>query len=129
MAIEDIVLNSLTEGSIDVSGVISASSADDAADTSSSLSGATDSVGTSLGYSVISSDVNVYYNDQVYEEQDGDGDETTFLEENVGLIVGVTVGAIVVIAIVIFVVYKYKKKTSEGQLADESEIDVKGAKQ
>ena len=50
-------------------GSISSSNANDASSKSSTLSSASDSIGSSIGYNVISSSVNVYYDDQVYVEE------------------------------------------------------------
>ena len=63
--IDDIVINSLAEGSVAVGGAISASSSSNAQQTSSSLTNSLNN----LGYDVVSSDIGVYYNDAVYNEQ------------------------------------------------------------
>lgn len=44
------------------------------------------------------------------------------------MIVGVTVGCLIVVAIIVFAVYKYKKKKGEQMLANESEIVEVGRK-
>ena len=58
-----------------------------------------------LGFTVLSSSVDIYYDDGVYNNG-----ETPVAEDNLGLIIGASVGGVVLIAIIVLVIYKCKNK-------------------
>ena len=106
------------EGSTTVQGSVSSESEEEASSLSSSLQENSDD----LGYNVISSNVDVYYDNSLIDGKDIPEEEG---EIPVGLIVGVVVGGIAVIVIVSVVVYKYRKnkEASLQQINDRSELD------
>lgn len=110
----DIVLNSITEGSTQVQGSISSTNANSANQNSQTLS---QQLGSNLPYEVVSSDIDVYYDDQRYAEDNNgnDGeDNSDVLPSDLGVVIGAAVGGVVVIAVVIgIVVWRIKKKKAE----------------
>ena len=94
-----IIINDVSEGSTDVDGVISVTDEDEANSNVDTLENNLDG----LGYDVLSSSINVYYDDEVYNP-------ATEEELPLGIIIGCSVGGAVLIGIIIFIVYKVKSK-------------------
>ena len=94
-----IIINDVSEGSTDVDGVISVTDEDEANSNVDTLENNLDG----LGYGVLSSSINVYYDDEVYNP-------ATEEELPLGIIIGCSVGGAVLIGIIIFIVYKVKSK-------------------
>ena len=94
-----IIINDVSEGSTDVDGVISVTDEDEANSNVDSLQNNLDG----LGYDVLESSINVYYDDEVYNP-------ATEEELPLGIIIGCSVGGAVLIGIIIFIVYKVKSK-------------------
>ena len=109
--VDFIVITDLIEGSTDISGVVSASDENEANANADSLASA------ELGYTVLSSSINVYYDDELYEPTEED-------EVPLGLIIGCSVGGVVLIGIIIFVVYKVKQRNAKiGQELGEQSVN------
>lgn len=106
------------EGSTVIGGSISTSSQAQATSLQSNM-------GTTVpGYTVLSSSASVYYGDAQYTapEEAKANNQTT----NVGLIVGVVVGGVALIAIVSFLIYKFKIKKQQTSIKEEdTDIIVK----
>ena len=122
----DIVLNSITEGSTQVQGSISSTNANSANQNSQTLS---QQLGSNLPYEVVSSDIDVYYDDQRYAEDNNgnDGeDNSDVLPSDLGVVIGAAVGGVVVIAVVVgIVIWRIKKKKAEAVTnLEDSEINM-----
>ena len=116
--LDEIFIFALSEGSTVVDGQVSSDSSSDASSKSNKLSSNSDS----LGYSVLESSIDVYYDGQTYTEDDDDG---SILDDvPLGAIIGGAVGGVVLIVIIVLVVYKCRNKSPEVQINDESELDI-----
>lgn len=117
-----IILNALTEGSSVVGGSVSASSQSQAQTLSSGMQGA------SFSYPILSSSVGIYYDDQKQDEDKDDDDDDGGKNGRpapIGAIVGGTVGGLVAIGIVAFIVYKVKKaKAANNQVSDQDSVSL-----
>ena len=94
----DIVLNTVAAGSVEVGGEVSSESEEEASQASQTLT----SNSNNLGYTVTSSSFDVYYDGAAYTVEESSSGVP------IGLIVGCSVGGIVLIAIIIGIVYKVK---------------------
>ena len=106
----DIVLNTVAAGSVEVGGEVSSESEEEASQASQTLT----SNSNNLGYTVTSSSFDVYYDGAAYTVEESSSGVP------IGLIVGCSVGGIVLIAIIIGIVYKvkYSKKQNTIQVED-----------
>ena len=102
--IDLIFINELYEGSTAVEGSISSQNSQEAQERTSLLS----SNEENLGFEVLSSSVNVYYDDSLYVEDDEE-EEKPEDEVPIGAIVGGVLGGLLVIGIIILIVYRYRK--------------------
>jgi len=68
---------------------------------------------------MLSSSVDVYYDGQTYVPE-----ESTQNNNNLGLILGLTIGGVVLIIIIIVVVYKCKKSSEDIKIEDSSDIQI-----
>ena len=94
----DIVLNTVAAGSVEVGGEVSSESEEEASQASQTLT----SNSNNLGYTVTSSSFDVYYDGAAYTVEESSSGVS------IGLIVGCSVGGVVLIAIIIGIVYKVK---------------------
>ena len=94
-----IFINNLYEGSTTIEGSVSSENLAEAKQCSATLQENEDN----LGFEVLSSNINVYYDDSFYEEEEEEA------EVPVGAIVGGVLGGLVVIGIIVFLVYRYRK--------------------
>ena len=111
------LINSVTEGSTQVSVGISSENEEQATQNSQTISNNE----ASLPLSVLSSNVDVYYNDKLIQKST---EETAAVSSsNMGVIIGAAVGAVVVIAVAIFACYKYKtRKNAALKIGDSNQI-------
>ena len=96
-------IDELIEGSVEAGGSISTTE-----DTSSGMAETLTANTGNLGFPVLSSSVDIYYDDGVYNS----GETPVVAEDNLGLIIGASVGGVVLIAIIVLVIYKCKNKGS-----------------
>ena len=107
--IDLIFINELYEGSTAVEGSISSQNSQEAQERTSLLS----SNEENLGFEVLSSSVNVYYDDSLYVEDDEE-EEKPEDEVPIGAIAGGAAGGLLVIGLILFFMCRYRRK----QLAD-----------
>ena len=120
---DNIAITQLREGSTVADLTISANSPQQATSVQSQL-------GSVSGIGLIAVSANVFYGDSQYTAPPSNPEQqpepAKAAATNVGLIVGVVVGGVVLIAVVTFLIYKFKcKKPEQIKIEDESAIVAK----
>ena len=113
----NIILKELKEGSVSTTGDISA---DDQAGADSAATSLSNNL-NNLGVTVTSGSFDVFYDDAAVD--DGSTD-TTASDVPVGIIVGCTVGGVVLIAIIVGVVWKLKSNKSQDVILEETNHNI-----
>lgn len=70
-----------------------------------------------MGYDVLSSTIDVYYDDELYRPAGGN-------DVPLGIIIGCSVGGAVLIGLIIFVVYKVKQRNANKVNVGEESVDI-----
>ena len=119
----NILLKELKEGSVAANGDISA---DDQAGANSAATSLSNNL-NNLGVTVTSGSFDVFYDDAAVD--DGSTDGTTASDVPVGIIVGCTVGGVVLIAIIVFVVWKVKSSKAQDVNMEETNQNIANEKE